>query len=172
MQMSMLVHLACRWFNPPQLHCFARLSRLLTWLHCMQIAAAAVMVASFTLANISWTPTLQHYCRCTAAELRAPAKLLHGLFAHARGSPLPAIREKFSHPKHKCVASVPAPDGLPEWLFQDGGRRLTPAASAATPPRRTEAPRPMWSSQSISSLSHCLAAPGGPGGIKAYHGSN
>jgi hypothetical protein len=32
-------------------------------------------------------------------------------------STLPAIREKYSQPKHKAVASLPAPASLPEYLF-------------------------------------------------------
>lgn len=137
-----------------------------------QVAAAAVMVAGYTLARTGWTPTLQHYTRCLARELRAPALLLYRLFAGARTAPVAAVRDKYSHPRHKCVASVSVPDVLPESLFLEPGLR-TP--SVLTPPRLLEPSRllPEWSATSLPASEASLASlvgSGGSGAIKAYHG--
>ena len=45
------------------------------------------------------------------------------VFLATSSSSLPAIREKYNSPKHKGVASLPAPASLPEYLF------ATPAAA-------------------------------------------
>ncbi|KAK9808180.1 hypothetical protein WJX73_005721 [Symbiochloris irregularis] len=85
-----------------------------------QVAAAAVLVAGFSIdTNFAWTPALQHYTRCSASELSAPARMLHTLFLNARTSPLPAAREKFSNITYGNVAAHLPPQVLPQRLFLD-----------------------------------------------------
>ena len=136
-----------------------------------------MLVAAYTLAQTPWTPTLQHYSRCAPSELGAPARLLHSLFLTARTSPLPAAREKFSHPKFSCVAGLQPAADLPQELFLDvrGGTAMgvgvgmtsPPVGGVSTPSRGLEGVRvaPEWSQGSNVRPGRGLDA------IKAYHGS-
>mmetsp|Transcript_23430 Transcript_23430/g.73440 ORF Transcript_23430/g.73440 Transcript_23430/m.73440 type:complete len:223 (+) Transcript_23430:67-735(+) len=82
------------------------------------VAASAVFLAQFTLNKPPWTPTLQHYAQYQPQELIDCVKALHGVFLNARRSTLPAIREKYSLHKFKCVSSITPQEVLPEYLFE------------------------------------------------------
>lgn len=87
------------------------------------VAASAVMLALHTLNRPAWTTTLEHYAVYTTQDLKPCVTALHQVFLATSSSSLPAIREKYNSPKHKGVASLPAPASLPEYLF------ATPAAA-------------------------------------------
>lgn len=74
-------------------------------------AASAVFLARWTLdqSNHPWNPTLEHYTRYKALELKTTVLLLQDLLMNACGSSLNAIREKYRQPKFKSVASLSSP---------------------------------------------------------------
>ncbi|KDD73749.1 cyclin [Helicosporidium sp. ATCC 50920] len=80
-------------------------------------AAACVLVALVTLSQRPWTATLAHYTGYEPRDLRYAAEAVLGLFATARASSLPAMREKYASPKLLCVSALGVPCALPEWLF-------------------------------------------------------
>ena len=84
-----------------------------------QIAAASVLVARQLLGLPPWTPTLAHYTTYEAPTLRACAIALHKLLVDARvpAGNLPAVHQKYSHPKYNCVACLAIRDSLPDCAF-------------------------------------------------------
>ncbi|CAL8471815.1 g11357 [Coccomyxa elongata] len=101
----------------------------LQWLPSL-IAAAAVLVARYTcyaaipaLRSLPiWSPTLVHYTRYRASELRTCAIALHSFYVCAGSkvmNSLPAIQEKYAQPKYKCVSAIHPPNRLPESIFAD-----------------------------------------------------
>ena len=48
---------------------------------------------------------------------RQAVHYLYSLYKSARSSPLPAVREKYSHPKYLCIAKADPPPELPDALF-------------------------------------------------------
>lgn len=68
------------------------------------IAAAAVLLAQFSLGVRVWSPTLEHYSRYGPPDLQLPARMLHHLAVDAYGKEHPpASREKFSSPRCACI---------------------------------------------------------------------
>ncbi|GJN38230.1 hypothetical protein PR202_gb27253 [Eleusine coracana subsp. coracana] len=63
--------------------------------------------------------TLAHYTQYKPSELCDCVKALHRLFSVGPGSNLPAIREKYSQHKYKCVAKNQCPPSIPIEFFQD-----------------------------------------------------
>ncbi|XP_060216325.1 cyclin-A2-2 [Lycium barbarum] len=74
-------------------------------------AASAVFLARWTLdqSNNPWNPTLEHYTRYKALELKTTVLLLQDLQINTSGSTLNAIREKYRQPKFKSVATLSSP---------------------------------------------------------------
>lgn len=84
-----------------------------------QIAAAAVFLAIYTLHKRPvWDATLRHYTTYTLGDLSECIEQLYALFvthANARpGEKLPAIREKYTSMKFKCVGLIHPPEELPQ----------------------------------------------------------
>lgn len=87
----------------------------LQWLPS-QLAAGAVAYARAWLGVPAWSPTLAHYARYEAGELRAVVGALHALAQRAAcraTCQLPAVREKYAAPKFKCVSSLLPPEAPP-----------------------------------------------------------
>ncbi|XP_031477077.1 cyclin-A1-4-like [Nymphaea colorata] len=85
------------------------------------IAASAIFLAKFMLSpsKMPWTPHLRHYTRYQPSELCNCVKALHSLRTNSQGSSLPAIREKYSQHKYKCVANIHCPATIPPEFFRD-----------------------------------------------------
>ena len=82
------------------------------------IAAAAVLLAQYSLGTVVWSPTLGHYTGYSPPELQMPARMLHHLARVAYGQqPAPASREKFASARYKGVSQLRPPESLPGWLF-------------------------------------------------------
>ena len=82
------------------------------------VAASCVLVALWTLRRPAWSATLAHYTGYQPAQLKECATQLVELFAGAKRQTLPAVREKYSQHKFKCVSSLVPPDGgLPDSLW-------------------------------------------------------
>ena len=82
------------------------------------VAASCVLVALWTLRRPAWNVTLVHYTGYRPAQLRECATQLVELFAGAKRQTLPAVREKYSATKFKCVSSLSPPsEGLPASLW-------------------------------------------------------
>ena len=83
------------------------------------VAASAVFLALHALHRQPWSATLEHYAGYGAPALRECVEALLEVFAASkRSATLPAIREKYSQHKFKCVSTIPAPEGpLPAHLF-------------------------------------------------------
>ena len=82
------------------------------------VAASCVLVALWTLRRPAWSATLAHYTGYHPAQLKECATQLVELFAGAKKQTLPAVREKYSQHKFKCVSSLVPPDGgLPDSLW-------------------------------------------------------
>jgi len=83
------------------------------------IAASCVFVSLWTLGRAPWGATLQHYSGYSSAELRECVTALADAFAASRRATLPAVREKYSQHKFKCVSCLSPPEeGLTEDLFR------------------------------------------------------
>ena len=83
------------------------------------VAASCVLVAQWALRRPAWSPTLAHYAGYAPAQLRECATALAELLAGARRSSLPAVREKYSQHKFKCVACVVPPEGgIPDAVWE------------------------------------------------------
>ena len=74
------------------------------------IAASCVFISLWTLGRPPWGPTLRHYAGYEARELRECVTALAELFTGARRSTLPAVREKYSQHKFKCVSTLSPPE--------------------------------------------------------------
>ena len=88
----------------------------LQWLPS-QLAAGAVALARGWLGAPAWAPTLAHYGRYAAQELRPVVAALHALAQRAASRSacaLPAVREKYAAPKFKCVSGLKPPDAPPQ----------------------------------------------------------
>ncbi|CAM6110077.1 unnamed protein product [Calypogeia fissa] len=94
-----------------------------TFLHYLpsMVAASAVFVARLTIYGTSnpWTSTLRHYTGYRAADLKECVKEIHELQCNTRNCTLPAIREKYSQHKFKCVATLTAAGKIPLQCFED-----------------------------------------------------
>ncbi|CAH9127294.1 unnamed protein product [Cuscuta epithymum] len=75
------------------------------------IAASAVFLARWTLdqSKHPWNPTLEHYTRYKALELKTTVSALQDLQQNTKGSSLNAIHEKYKLPQFKCVATITSP---------------------------------------------------------------
>ncbi|RAL52944.1 hypothetical protein DM860_007712 [Cuscuta australis] len=72
------------------------------------IAASAVFLAQWTLNHSQhpWNPTLEHYTRYKASELKAPVFALQILQLNSNQCNLKAVCDKYKQPKFKCVATL------------------------------------------------------------------
>ncbi|KAF5749052.1 hypothetical protein HS088_TW04G01013 [Tripterygium wilfordii] len=86
-----------------------------------QIAASAIFLANFVLnpTRRPWNSTLRHYTLYQPSDLRDCIKDLHRLCCSNHNSTLPAIREKYSQHKYKCVAKKDCPPLIPPEFFHD-----------------------------------------------------
>ncbi|RVW77651.1 Cyclin-A2-3 [Vitis vinifera] len=75
------------------------------------IAASAVFLARWTLdqSGHPWNPTLEHYTRYKASDLKTAVFALQDLQLNTSGCPLNAIRGKYRQNKFKSVASLSSP---------------------------------------------------------------
>ncbi|KAK3010872.1 hypothetical protein RJ639_012090, partial [Escallonia herrerae] len=82
------------------------------------VAASAVFLARWTLdqSGHPWNPTLEHYTRYKANDLKSTVLALQGLQSNTSGCPLNAVRAKYRQDKFKSVAALPSPKLL-ETLF-------------------------------------------------------
>ncbi|KAK7385150.1 hypothetical protein VNO78_30862 [Psophocarpus tetragonolobus] len=85
------------------------------------IAAASIFLARFIVfpSKKPWNSTLQHYTLYQPSDLCACVKDLHRLCCSSHDSNLPAIREKYSQHKYKCVAKKHIPPSIPQEVFQN-----------------------------------------------------
>ncbi|XVF88196.1 hypothetical protein PTKIN_Ptkin19aG0030800 [Pterospermum kingtungense] len=76
------------------------------------IAASAVFLARWTLDQLDhpWNPTLEHYTKYKASELKTTVLALEELQLNTNGCSLNAIREKYRQQKFKCVAIMSSPE--------------------------------------------------------------
>ncbi|XP_031119545.1 cyclin-A2-2-like [Ipomoea triloba] len=83
------------------------------------VAASAVFLARWMLdqSKHPWNPTLEHYTRYKASDLKTTVSALQDLQLNTKGCALNAIREKYKQPKFKCVATLTSPKAV-ESLFQ------------------------------------------------------
>lgn len=83
------------------------------------VAASAVFLALYTLNQPPWTPTLEHYAQYTAQDIKGCVQALHEVYvASRRSTTLPAIREKYSQHKFKCVSTIPPLEApIPDHFF-------------------------------------------------------
>ncbi|KAG6409637.1 hypothetical protein SASPL_127678 [Salvia splendens] len=81
-------------------------------------AASAIFLARWTLdqSENPWNPTLEHYTRHKASELKNTVLELQDLQLNTKGSMLNSIREKYKQPKFKCVSTLRSPKSV-ESLF-------------------------------------------------------
>lgn len=83
-----------------------------------EIAASAVFLSLFTLNKQQWSPTLVYYTRYQPSDLRECVEALNKVFQNMRTAALPAIREKYSVHKFKCVAQTPPKESpLPAYVW-------------------------------------------------------
>ncbi|XP_028756112.1 cyclin-A2-4 [Neltuma alba] len=82
------------------------------------VAASVVFLARWTLDQSyhPWNPTLEHYSRYKASDLKATIVALQDLQLNTKGCPLSAIRMKYRQDKFKNVAAMSSPK-LRETLF-------------------------------------------------------
>jgi len=126
-------------------------------------AAAAVLLAQFSLGVRVWSPTLEHYSCYGPPDLQLPARMLHHLAVDAYGKEHPpASREKFSSPRCACIlkflSQIPkcpskpwcniapprggrvrqgAPAGQPREIFQPQVRLGFPSPGCTQNPKTT-----------------------------------
>ncbi|XP_044471238.1 cyclin-A2-2-like isoform X2 [Mangifera indica] len=83
------------------------------------VAASAVFLARWTLnqSEHPWNPTLEHYTRYKASELKCTVLALEDLQMNTNGCSLNAIREKYRQQKFKKVATL-SPTERVESLFR------------------------------------------------------
>ncbi|KAL1552461.1 cyclin-A2-2-like [Salvia divinorum] len=81
-------------------------------------AASAIFLSRWTLnqSENPWNPTLEHYTRHKASELKNTVLELQDLQLNTNGSVLNSIREKYKQPKFKCVSTLRSPKSV-ESLF-------------------------------------------------------
>ncbi|RZB69038.1 cyclin-A1-4-like isoform X2 [Glycine soja] len=84
------------------------------------VAASVIFLARFILfpSKKPWNSTLQHYTLYRPSDLCACVKDLHRLCCSSHDSNLPAIRDKYSQHKYKCVAKKHIPPSIPREVFQ------------------------------------------------------
>lgn len=75
------------------------------------VAAAGVYLANMILRRRPWDINLSHYSGYTASDIQACVKALSAVHqAISNSQQLPAIREKYGHPRFRCVSKLlPAP---------------------------------------------------------------
>ncbi|KAJ4700731.1 Cyclin [Melia azedarach] len=85
------------------------------------IAASAIFLANYILlpSKRPWNSTLQHYTLYQPSDLIDCVKDLHRLCCNSNSSTLPAIREKYSLHKYKCVANKYCPATIPPEHFHN-----------------------------------------------------
>ena len=84
-----------------------------------EIAASAVLLSLLTLNKPHWSQTLVHYTQYQPADLAKCVEALNKVFTSTRSGPLPAIREKYSVHKFKCVAQIPPKESpLPSYVWE------------------------------------------------------
>ncbi|KAL8110289.1 cyclin-A1-4-like [Apium graveolens] len=85
------------------------------------IAASAGFLARYILSpsRSPWNSTLCHYTLYKPSDLLECVGALHSLCCNSPSCSLPAIREKYSHHKYKCVANEFCPPSIPQEYFQD-----------------------------------------------------
>ncbi|KAL4278337.1 hypothetical protein GQ457_03G032370 [Hibiscus cannabinus] len=85
------------------------------------VAASAIFLAKFILipSKKPWNSTLQHYTLYKPSDLFECVKDLHRLCCNKDNSTLPAIREKYSQHKYKCVAKKYCPPSIPSDFFHN-----------------------------------------------------
>ncbi|GLT77907.1 hypothetical protein SLA2020_494620 [Shorea laevis] len=85
------------------------------------IAASAIFLAKFILlpSRRPWNSTLHHYTLYKPSDLIDCVKDLHHLCCNNHNSTLPAVREKYSQHKYKCVAKKYCPPSIPLELFHN-----------------------------------------------------
>ncbi|GMI82940.1 Cyclin A1;1 [Hibiscus trionum] len=85
------------------------------------VAASAIFLAKFILvpSKKPWNSTLQHYTLYKPSDLFECVKDLHRLCCNKDNSTLPAIREKYSQHKYKCVAKKNCPPSIPSDFFHN-----------------------------------------------------
>ncbi|XP_039070151.1 cyclin-A1-1-like [Hibiscus syriacus] len=85
------------------------------------VAASAIFLAKFMLvpAKKPWNSTLQHYTLYKPSDLFECVKDLHRLCCNNDNLTLPAIREKYSQHKYKCVAKKYCPPSIPSHFFHN-----------------------------------------------------
>lgn len=76
------------------------------------IAAASVLVASYTLDLQPWTPTLQHYSGYSIGDITNCANEIRRHFYSAPTLQQQAVQQKFKAPKFGCVSQLSAPEHL------------------------------------------------------------
>ncbi|KAK4789108.1 hypothetical protein SAY86_020427 [Trapa natans] len=83
------------------------------------IAASSVFLAKYVLVPTKrpWDWNLQHYTLYQPSDLRECIKDLHCLCLNGHSSSLPAIPQKFSQHKYKCVAQKHFPPSIPAEFF-------------------------------------------------------
>jgi cyclin A len=83
------------------------------------VAASCVFVSLWTLGRPPWGAQLRHYAGYESAQLRECVTALAEAFAGSRRATLPAVREKYSQHKFKCVSCLSPPEaGLTDDLFR------------------------------------------------------
>ncbi|KAL4334648.1 hypothetical protein GQ457_07G022820 [Hibiscus cannabinus] len=85
------------------------------------VAASAIFLAKFILVpeKKPWNSTLQHYTLYKPSDLVKCVKDLHRLCCNNDNLTLPAIREKYSQHKYKCVAKKYCPPSIPSDFFHN-----------------------------------------------------
>lgn len=85
------------------------------------IAASAIFLAKFILApsRRPWNSTLHHYTLYKPSDLLNCVNDLHRLCCNNQDSALPAVREKYSQHKYKCVAKKYCPPSMPPEFFHN-----------------------------------------------------
>ncbi|KAL4565799.1 hypothetical protein LXL04_029905 [Taraxacum kok-saghyz] len=85
------------------------------------VAASAIFLARFVLlpSKKPWNSTLRHYTQYQPSDLSECVKALHTLVCECPSSSLPAIREKYSQHKYKCVAKKHCPRLIPVEYFEN-----------------------------------------------------
>ncbi|XP_040870487.1 mitotic cyclin a2-type isoform X3 [Glycine max] len=83
------------------------------------IAASAVFLAKWTLneSEHPWNPTLEHYTKYKASDLKTVVLALQDLQLNTKGCFLNAVREKYKQQKFNCVANL-SPKSV-QSLFQN-----------------------------------------------------
>lgn len=85
------------------------------------VAASVVFLARFTVSPTShpWNSRLQQFSGYKPLELKECVLMIHELQLGKRGSALIAARNKYKHPKFKCVSTLLSPQEIANSFFED-----------------------------------------------------